>query len=69
MTGSEQLDTISMDSTNYYLLSVATLLFIVALWPPATKMETKADKFRRLEEICIMDYHGKTAFRVPVSPI
>jgi hypothetical protein len=58
-----------MDSTNYYLLSAAALLFMVALWKPAKRPETKAEKFRRLEEICIMDYHGKTALRVPVSPV
>ena len=51
-----------MMTTDYYLLGTAILLFVAAVWSPSTK-ETKAEKYRRLEEICI---HGRET--IMVSP-
>jgi hypothetical protein len=52
-----------MNSTDYYLLGTAVLLFIAAVWSPSAR-ETKAEKFRRLEEICIHD--GARVMHYPV---
>ena len=51
-----------MISTDYYLLGTAILLFVAAVWSPPK--ETKAEKFRRLEEICIHD--GARVMHYPV---
>jgi len=53
-----------MNSTDYYLLGAAALLFIAAVWTPSRPVETKAEKFRRLEEICI--HNGSRSVYVPV---
>jgi hypothetical protein len=50
-------------STDYYLLGTAILLFVAAVWSPSRKIETKAEKYKRLEEICI---HGRET--IMVSP-
>jgi hypothetical protein len=50
-------------STDYYLLGTAILLFIAAVWSPSTR-ETKAEKYKRLEEICI---HGRETISVSLS--
>jgi hypothetical protein len=51
-----------MIASDYYLLGTAILLFIAAVWGPSR--ETKAEKYRRLEEICIHD--GAKAMHYPV---
>ena len=56
-----------MISTDYYLLGTAILLFVAAVWTPSRPLETKAEKFRRLEEICIHDREGRHAFTLSLS--
>jgi len=54
----------TMMSTDYYLLGTAILLFVAAVWSPSRPIETKAEKYKRLEEICIHD--GAKAMHYPV---
>ena len=56
-----------MIASDYYLLGTAILLFVAAVWSPAKTIETKAEKYKRLEEICIHD--GARSTRMPVSAI
>jgi hypothetical protein len=53
-----------MIASDYYLLGTAILLFVAAVWSPSRPVETKAEKYRRLEEICIHD--GAKAMHYPV---
>ena len=57
-----------MMSTDYYLLGTAVLLFIAAVWSPSSrKIETKGEKYKRLEEICIHDREGRQSLTVSLS--
>jgi len=54
-----------MISMDYYFLGTAFLLLMAVVWIPPRPLQTKAEKFRRLEEICI---HDRTiSLRLPVS--